>query len=863
VSEAGRARRPLGSTYRLQLSGFGFTRAAALVDYLHELGVETLYASPVLAAVPGSTHGYDVIDPTRLDPALGDQASFDRLLAALARHDMRLLIDIVPNHMATHPDNAWWWDVLRRGQASADAETFDIDWAAHGGKVLVPTLAEPLGEVLDRNDVELGPDRGEPTVVVGGQRFPLDPESARTVRAARGRREWEALLARQHFRPAFWRLSRDEGNYRRFFDIDGLIGVRVEDPRVYEASHRFLLELAEDDRIAGWRVDHVDGLVDPGAYLARLRGDLGRARPAPSVLLVEKILAKDESLVPDWEVDGTTGYEFADAAGGLFVDPVGAAAMEEAGGRLAGQPDTFAELALTAKREVLRQSFPAPLRRLVRLASAALEQELPGHDLSEAELEEAIGELTVHLDAYRTYITAAPVDGRDRARLRRAADAVGPNLSAEGRRALDIVCGRLTGERAGPEGSTPAVPWVEFAQRWQQLSGAVTAKGVEDTATYRFSGLLSHADVGGDPAHPAVSAPDFHKAMAARGRRYPSSLNATSTHDSKRSEDVRSRLFALSEVPDEWTGLVTRWHRRYVPVLARSGGPDGHDELVAYQTLAGVWPIGRSQLSTDQCRRVQDYMVKMAREAKRRTGWTDPDERYERSLRTFVRRLARSPHDPFAREIRRLVGRIGPAAATNSLALSVLKSVCPGVPDLYQGNELWDFSLTDPDNRRPVDFSLRRQLLSGLPAVDEPPAARAAAAGTLLKAWPDGRIKLHLLRTLLTLRRDDPALFDGGSFQLLTTRGASRQHVVGLARHHRGAWIIAFVPRLTLNRAGPGRFPTGSRVWGDTTVQLPREAPTHFTDVLTGATLSPHGRSLDAARIFALLPVSVLQGGTK
>jgi (1->4)-alpha-D-glucan 1-alpha-D-glucosylmutase len=349
--------------------------------------------------------------------------------------------------------------------------------------------------------------------------------------------------------------------------------------------------------------------------------------------------------------------------------------------------------------------------------------------------------------------------------------------------------------------------------------------------------------------------------LGSGGLRNHATLNATSTHDSKRSEDARARLYVLSEVAGEWNRLVARWHRRHAPAIARAGGPDGHDELVAYQTMAAMWPAARARASSEERRRMQDYAVKAAREAKRRTDWADPDARYERALRSFVRRLSLGSDGPFDAEMAGLVRRIGPAAATNSLALSVLKSTCPGVPDLYEGTELWDLSLTDPDNRRPVDFGLRRRLLGRLPADDAPAQERATVARDLLSEWPDGRIKLHVLRTLLVLRRERPALFDAGSFELLTVKGEGRECVVGLARRSGTQWLMAFVPRLTFDRAGAGRFPTGRRVWGDIAARLPAGAPRRYTDVLTGAVAESPGGSLEMAHVFGILPVAVLLGG--
>ncbi|HWE68476.1 MAG TPA: malto-oligosyltrehalose synthase [Acidimicrobiales bacterium] len=828
----------LGSTYRLQLYGIGFAGARRLVAYLAALGIETLYVSPVLAAVPGSRHGYDVIDPGRLDPALGTDEEYEALLDELAAHHMRLLIDIVPNHMAAQAANRWWWEVQRDGPGAAAAAVFDIDWTQHGGRVLVPTLSRPLAE-LEGTAERAGP-AGQPELVLDGQRFPLSHGTPAEA-------PWAAVLEAQHFRPAYWRLSNQEGNYRRFFDIDGLVGVVVEDPAVFERTHGFLLALGQDERIAGWRVDHVDGLTDPRRYLDRLRAaTAGRARAA--VILVEKIVGRDEALPAGWATDGTTGYEFADRVGGLFVDPDGARALAALGQDLTGEAGSFADLAGDGKRQALATSFPAPLARLARLARAALDETAPGHDLSLSALSAALADLTVHLDVYRTYGGEDAMSPADTARLARAAAA--STLPPEAGRARQLLLPLL--------GQPPAGPAVELVQRWQQLSGAVMAKGAEDTATYRYSGLLSHAEVGCDPDRAATDPVAFHR-MVRRRRSHRASLNATSTHDSKRSEDARARLFTLSERSGEWATLVARWHRRLRSSVDGGAAPDAHDELVAYQSLFAVWPDGLSQLPRAVRLRVNAYVVKAAREAKRRTSWVDPDPRYERGLTSFVDRLCRD--ERFGREMARLLGRIGPAAATNALSMLVLKAVVPGVPDFYQGTELWDFSLTDPDNRRPVDFERHRALLAGLPPTDLAPGARARAAKALLAGWRDGRVKLSLTRALLQLRRAHPALFAEGSYQVLGTRGPSGAHVVGVARRRGGLWVMALVPRQTLSVVGPGRFALGPSAWGTTTVRLRAGMPAQFTDVLTGATIEAHRGGVALARCLAVLPVAVLVGG--
>ncbi len=823
----------LGSTYRLQLAGIGFAGARAQVAYFHELGIETLYVSPVLAAVPGSTHGYDVIDPDRLDPSLGTPEEFEALLDELASHAMALLIDIVPNHMAVHPANQLWWETLREGENSAPARVFDIDWARHQGRVLVPTLSRPLAELASSARISNGEDG--PELELDSQRFPLRRDDDGSN---------EALLAKQHYRTAFWRLSSQEGNYRRFFNIDSLIGVRVEDPAVFERTHGFIAELCRDERIAGVRVDHIDGLTDPAGYAQGLR-DILASRPARKAVLVEKILARDEALRVNWAVDGTTGYEFAEIAGGLLISGDGARSLSELGAELTGDSRSFHELSLEAKREVLAQSFQVPLERIARLAFAVLEIELPGHDLAVSDLREAVAEMTVRLGVYRTYLDHRAPSPEDRGRIDAAlATAV---LSPQTKRAAQLVRQGLLAA------SRPGSLWLEVAQRWQQLTVAVTAKGVEDRATYRYSGLLAQAEVGCDPDHPQAG-PAQLSDLARAHRRRPASLNATSTHDSKRNEDARARLYALSEAASEWDVLVRRWHRRRSKWAGT--GPDAHDELVAYQTLAALWPLDGSHLPSADRQRAQNYAIKAAREAKRRSAWVDPDLDYEAELSSYIAELVKDPR--FQKEMGRFLRRIGPAAVSNSLSLVVLKSMTPGVPDFYQGTELLEPSLTDPDNRRPVDFRQRRALLDSLPPVDASPGKKTAAADALCRDWSSGSLKMYTIRALLHLRRAEPLLFEKGSCQLLEVKGARGKHLIALARRQGSRHVLALAPRLSFGLAGPGRFPIKDHAWGKTTLRVPDGAPASFTDVLTGRTVAVRRGRLEVGEVLDVLPVAVL-----
>jgi (1->4)-alpha-D-glucan 1-alpha-D-glucosylmutase len=799
------------------------------------LGIETLYLSPVLTAVPGSTHGYDVVDPGNLDAALGTPEDFEALLGELAGRGMRALLDVVPNHMATDPSNRWWWDTLRLGRASDAAPIFDIDWSRHGGRVLVPVLGRPLAEAAAAASIRAGPDGNGDQLELGGHRFPLAPDTDVEAPVA-------AVLARQHFRPAYWRLGDTEGNYRRFFNIHGLIGVRVEDPAVFERTHELVLKLCADERVAGVRLDHVDGLWDPAGYLSRLRDELS-SRDKPAVVVVEKILSRDEHLDPRFDVDGTTGYEFADRAGGLFLSEDGCRRLAAYGGELSGQPTSFKDLALAAKAEMLEWSFSGQLDGIARLATAVLDAATPGHDLSRRDVRRALAQLTVHLDVYRTYLDGTPAAPRDASRIEHAR-ASGSTGDPQSDRALRLISDGMVRAEA-------ASPWLDVARRWQQLSGAVMAKGVEDTATYRYPGLLAQADVGCDPERAATTVDQFHRFARGRAGR-PATLNATSTHDSKRNEDARCRLAVLSEAHDEWEALVRRWHRR----AAGPAAPDALAQLVAYQALLALWPPGRDSLAPTDQRRVRDYALKAAREARRSTTWTDPDERYERVLTAYISRVARQP--AFRTEMGRFVRAIGPAAATNALALVVLKATAPGVPDFFGGTELFEPTLTDPDNRRPVDFAARRHALAALP----PTPARtgqAAQVARLLAGWENSHVKLYVTRELLHLRRELPDLFSAGSYIPLAVRGPRSASIVALARRRGRQWVVAVVPRLTLAHAGPGRFPLGRRTWPRETVTLPGAAPTSFTDIFTGASIEAPTGKINVAVALQTLPVAVLR----
>jgi malto-oligosyltrehalose synthase len=852
----------LGSTYRLQLNGIGFAGAAAVVPALHRLGVQTLYLSPVARARAESTHGYDVVDPNLIDPALGGQPGFERLLEALGGHGMRALVDIVPNHMAVSTENPYFADVLRFGSGSRCARYFDVSWDEQEGRIALPILDRPIAELVDAGEARVALDPRAPdehetrdaVLHVAGWSLPLaadgDADSgphmveACDPTSADGRRRTLELLAAQHYLLVEWSVP-TAVNYRRFFDINDLIGVRQEDPEVFEETHRLIGELARDPRVAGFRVDHVDGLRDPEQYLHRLR-ELTDRQSSPSVILVEKILAREERL-PGWPVEGTTGYEAADLIVGVFVDSRGADRMTRVAARASGDHRDFSARASDGKRMAAQGPFLARLDHIAGDLAEALAGE--SQHPSRSALLSALTELTVALPVYRTYRQEGgglrPADATVLQEAAVAARSSGLAGANEVGAVLEVLTGPVPAGSAG---------WRAVGD-WQQVSGAVAAKGVEDTALYDAGRPLACCDVGADPARPGRGVREFHTAMRDRLIRTPGGLTAGSTHDSKRSNDVRCRLAVLTEASADWEHTVAKLDRCIGMVADASGTPpvDAADRRYVYETLVGAWPLAAEpdQMFVD---RIRAHLVKAAREAKRRTNWAQPDVDYEDALgrlaETVITGVPERARDLVAGTVR----SIEQAGATNSLASIVIGSACPGVPDTYQRDQRWFLTLVDPDNRVPMDLDS--------PWLGESEADPAA----LLRDWRTGSIKEHVLARCLQLRRYAPELFADGRYLPVRAGGSHRRHVVAFARERLGTWVVAAVPRLawTLtadarDRAGDG-FPVGPSVWAENdALELPAGAPTQYVDVLTGREVLAEGSRIPIATLLGVLPVVLLR----
>lgn len=805
------------ATLRLQFHrGFTFADAADLVPYFARLGISHVYSSPIAVARPGSQHGYDVIDATCVNPELGGEPGLRALSAALRHAGLGLILDIVPNHMAADPANAWWADVLRHGRASRHARFFDIDWQADD-KVLLPILGRPLDEELARGELVVDDE----AIRYFGHRLPLASGSAAGA--------LPTLLERQHWRLAWWRSAGDRINWRRFFDINELVSLRMEEPEVFEAVHALPLRLHREGMVDGLRVDHVDGLADPAAYCRTLRARLG----PDAYLVVEKILLAGEELPADWGCDGTTGYDFMNEVSALQHDAAGERGLAEAWAALSGRPPDFAPEEERARREILARSFGAQLDA----CAAAFE----GGELARPVLRRVLAELLAHFPVYRTYIVDGAASPADRAVLDRAAAGARRTCLAPDRWAVDAVLRRLTGpaHRRG-------------VARFQQLSAPIAAKAVEDTAFYRHGRLLSRNDVGFDAGLFSLDASGFHDRMMARAA-WPRAMLATATHDHKRGEDVRARLAVLSSLAPEWSQLQRRWVDAASP-LRRDGAPHAGDLAMLLQTLVGAWPFDLEAVDREGriafAGRLIAWQQKALREAKLASDWAAVDETYEAAARDLTHGLVAEAALPdLLGEIAAFVRRIAPAGALNGLAQCLLRLTAPGVPDLYQGCELWDLSLVDPDNRRPVDWDRRR---AGL---------RPAPFGELCRHWSDGRVKQATIARVLNLRRRLP-VFDDGDYQPVEIEGALAAAFVAFVRHRPDGWALVVAPRLA------GRLPLSPRDltlaadgWQDTVIRLENVPGGRLWHGLEDRALELAAGRVALQRVCGALPLALVWSG--
>ena len=881
------------STYRLQVhKDFTLDAARAVVPYLRRLGAGAAYTSPYFAAEPGSTHGYDVTNHNAINPELGGDAAHTAFTDALRDAGLQHILDFVPNHMGiSTATNPWWRDVLAHGPASEYSRFFDIDWnpvkRELRRKLLLPILGDQYGKVLERGELQVELDGEELIVRYFDHRLPLTapglPDAAEIQRLngvpgqSQTFDELHELLEEQAYRLAYWRTAAHEINYRRFFDVNTLAGLRVEDPIVFDAIHKLLSRLVQEGRVTGIRIDHPDGLFDPARYFERLQTLTGGL-----YVVAEKILSGRERLPLGWAVHGTTGYNFLNQVNGLFVDPAHARRMRKVYTKVTGREQNLGEVLYETKRLIMDTSMASELTVLAHMLNRISEGNRKSRDFTLNSLRDALVEVVACFPTYRTYVNEQGWVPDDRTAVERAVVLARRRNPAMDDTIFDffrevvlprdpdngLASGYERREGYPAADAAETAERLRFAMKFQQYTSPLQAKGLEDTAFYRYNVLLSLNEVGGDPARFGVTASEFHELNQLRRQDWPYEMIATATHDTKLGEDVRTRIDALSELPDEWGREVSRWMRIVRPartILDGEPAPDRNDEYRFYQVLLGAWPA--EGVTAGFVERLQAYMIKSAKEAKRHSSWLNPDDDYEKAIANYVARVLSGPESakllPAFTPFQERIARIG---LVNSLSQVVLKIASPGVPDIYQGNDLWDFNLMDPDNRRPVDFDARARALDDVDrilALNDPD--RAAALAPLLANWQDGTIKLFLTAAGLRLRAAQPDLFLEGEYLALDTDTKTvPADVVAFARlSAAGAAAIAIAPHLVtrfLDADHP--VPCGDQ-WKTSRVMLPMSlASLTFTDIFTGAEIKPVVAN-DSAWLFVgqalkTLPVSLL-----
>ena len=949
------------ATYRIQFNAnFRFSDAEELVPYLHDLGITDLYASPRFKARSGSSHGYDVADPLRVNSELGTEQEFDRLTARLREYNMGLLLDIVPNHMAVSTENPWWMDVLESGRESRYARFFDIDWQPQGPKVaellnnrvILPILPDAYGRALVGQNIRVRFDDRGFFIQYASNRFPINPrtyseifalatellggknkpkahelekfrlaadnlsrgdsesqnaiEESEKARAALKGELWrlyqnddvirkalddalrklngvpgdessfhrlDSLLSAQAYRFADWHLAPHEINYRRFFDINDLIGLRTEDPVVFSARHASIMRLIQEGKVSGLRVDHIDGLFDPLEYLERLNSIPTSSEEgggtSPIYTIVEKITCGSEMLPPEWPISGSTGYDFLNAVNAVFVDPAGYRRLEKSYREFAGLNLSFTDTWYFRNKDAMEQLFPMDVDRLTyRLAKLAAFWPR-ARDLPVSELIRGLKEITACLPVYRTYYRDVALRPQDQVFLQQALSVARDRTPSE---AVSSATWDFLREVFLAEVSFTTDlerdAWLDFIMRWQQFTGAVMAKGVEDTALFAHHSLISVNEVGNNPFHGQIEfgSRAFHEFNSRAVQSHPHTLNATSTHDTKWSEDVRARLNVLSEIPGEWQRRLTRWSNWNKAKKTSVGGhlvPTRNEEVILYQAMLGIWPAGcsKNMHGKELQQRIADFFVKAAKEAKTHTSWICPNEPHEAALRKFVCSITDdSGRNRFLDDFKVLQEKLAFYGIFNSCSQLILKMTSPGVPDFYQGNEIWNFRLTDPDNRQPVDFKKRMRMLRELRSRNIGPIPELLCQD-LLNHWRDGRLKLYITACILQFRRAHHGLFSNGDYLPLKVQTKS-EFVHAFARRSGQDWIVVAVPRLLTKIADTGTFPVGQKTWGSTALVLPSSAPRRWVNVLTDESLTPKSRGtklvMPLSDVFRRLPFGVL-----
>jgi len=923
------------STYRLQFNKeFNFNSASKILPYLKELGISHIYASPIFKASKGSAHGYDVVDPTQLNPELGSGDDFDKLIFEAKEKGIQWLQDIVPNHMAFDFENKMLVDLLENGPDSRFYNFFDVEWNyGHFGdkpRMLAPFLGRYYQESLEDKEISLAYDEDGFSINYYENKFPVRVGTYSDILSSRfdklqnkvGRNYpavirllgllhiikflptyeemderynqikfikallWELysgdeqvkmyidetlkiynginekpesfdlldkLLSDQYFRLAYWKVANEEINYRRFFNISSLISLKIENEEVFNRTHSLIFKLIKEDKIDGLRVDHIDGLYDPEEYLKRVRERIdGR------YLIVEKILEMEEKLPESWPVEGTTGYEFLNFVNGIFCKSSNENKFSRIYTQFTRSNVSFDEMVVDKKRLIINTRMAGELERLSLIVEDIAKQDRHGADITLNGIKTALEEILVHFPIYRTYVNGTKITKYEIAYIEKTIGELkynNPRLEYEIGYIGKLLMLRHT--NLLPELYQKSV---YFIMKFQQLTGPLMAKGFEDTALYVFNRLISLNEVGGNPSYFGLGLREFHKKIRQRGIKWAYSLNTTSTHDTKRGEDVRARINVLSEIPDEWNLRVKKWHNMNLKYKKESAGrllPDKNDEYFLYQTLIGTLPFDDT-FSESFRKRIKEYAIKVVREAKVYTAWVKPDETYEKAFLAFIDKiLTISESNLFPNDFLEFQEYVSHFGIFNSLSQVLIKMTCPGVPDFYQGTELWDFSLVDPDNRRPVDYSMRQQMIARINKstdMDE-------LFGYLFSNMKNGAVKMFLIKKVLGAKKKYRKLFNAGKYSSLNSAGEYNKNIICYMRENENLAAIVIAPRLLTGFLEAGNLPLGRDIWKNTIIRLPFELK-NLKNLITGDTIKA-GYSLDLGDILSRFPAALLVGEIK
>lgn len=925
------------ATYRIQFhSEFNFDAAKNIITYLADLGISDIYASPIFKARKGSTHGYDIVDPTQINPELGTPEQFEALISEIQNHYLGWVQDIVPNHMAYDSENTWLMDILENGLDSEASDYFDIDWEHpyedFKGRVLAPMLGNFYGQCLENGEIQLNYDESGLSVNYYSLRLPVKIESyarfitqnlGQLARALGGRRHpdfvkllgilylvknapaepkgkerydeiafvkgllWELytqnpevkefidnniklfngekgnpdsfnllnnLLNEQFYRLSFWKVGAEEINYRRFFTVNELISVKVQEIKVFHKTHSLISQLVETGKITGLRIDHIDGLYDPTEYLNRLRQKVGDV-----YITVEKILELKEKLPEIWQIQGTSGYEFLNYVNGIFCHRQSEKQLSDLYIKFTGIETPYEQMSFEKKQLIVEKNLAGDVDNLAQILKRIASQTWLGIDFTMNGLKRTLAELLALFPVYRTYVNGDGLSEEDRSYIKEVIE--------EARSRIPLLLNELNfiekllllewEESLTPEQRDLRL---HFVMRLQQLTGPLMAKGIEDTLFYVYNRLLSLNEVGGHPGRFGITSTEFHTFNQKQSIAWPHKMNATATHDTKRGEDARARLNVLSEIPEEWENQVKTWSEinrsQKINVRGRAV-PAANDEYFFYQTLVGAYPFDESENATF-VGRVKDYLLKSVREAKLHTAWLRPDTAYEEGFIEFVENvLEPSESNQFMQEFLPFQKWVTSYGIFNSLSQTLVKYTAPGVPDTYQGTELWDLSMVDPDNRRPVDYNQRISFLNEIK--EKAQADVLKLIDELFSSKEDGRIKLFLTYRVLQARKENLAVFQKGDYLPLDVSGKFKDHIVAFARSNGNKMSIAIAPRFLTSLVQPGEYPLGKQVWDDTYLQLPSAAPLVWKDAMTAQMIQADG-TLQIGEALQHFPVALLIG---